>query len=236
MVATNEATNDLADVSQEEAGDVSPAARRQPRRLSPQERATLRHCEVAIRRGFRAFAEAGKALATIRNQRLYRENYRSFKAYCITEYKFGYKRALQLIEAVDVMRDLEGTGVAPLNEYQVRPLVGLDSDMRKEAWAKAVEITGGTTPTQQQVEVAVEAISVPPEPRTEEEEQAVQLTIADMAGMIDHMQVLMKRVNDTVGQWDYRGRLLTLEERRELSRPISTLLAALRDLKSVLGF
>jgi len=224
------ADNEKPDLSEESRQDIRPAATRQRRRLSPQERATLRQCEVAIQRGLRSFIETGRALATIRNQRLYREHHRTFRAYCQARWGFDASRARQLIAAADVVRDLEGADVTPTNENQVRPLIRLDPDFRKEVWSKAIETTAGISPTQDQVKEAIELLA-PPE--TADDIAARQQKTADVAALIDHARSLMERFNVMVDRLDYREGL-TLDGRQTISRAINTLQASLRDLKSVL--
>jgi hypothetical protein len=224
------AEDEKPDLSEESRQDIRPAAARQQRRLSPQERATLRQCEVAIPRGLRSFIEAGRALATIRNQRLYREHHRTFRAYCQARWGFDASRARQLIAAADVVRDLEGADVTPTNENQVRPLIRLDPDFRKEVWSKAIEITAGVSPTQDQVKEAIEQLA-PPE--TEDDIAARRQQTADVAALIDHARVLMERFNIAVNGLNYREGL-TLEGRQTIVRAINTLQASLRDLRGVL--
>src|SRR5229473_3997030 len=129
-----------ADLSDELTKDRTPAQFRQPRKLSSQERATLRHCESSIHGALQTFSEAGDALKTIRNQRLYREQFNSFRAYCRARWGFEAARARQFIAAADVFRDVaDVTEMKPINESQLRPLAPLDTATRRLVWQKATE-------------------------------------------------------------------------------------------------
>jgi hypothetical protein len=80
----------------------------------------------------RAFVEAGKALAELRNRKLYRSTYQSFEDYC--QDRFGYTRysAYYKIAASEVFDNLltksqqnsaiESDQILPTKETQVRPL------------------------------------------------------------------------------------------------------------------
>jgi hypothetical protein len=115
-----------------------------------------------------------KALAQIRDQRLYRETHPTFEAYCQQRWAVTARRARQLTDAAEIVRNLEGSvedetsdtmgttvligtpnkhvtsGVLPTSERQVRPLSRLGHWQQREVWQKAVEASQGT-PSEQQV-------------------------------------------------------------------------------------
>ncbi len=107
----------------------------------------------------RAFFEAGKALAELRDRRLYRSTHKTFEEYC--QDRFGYTRiaASYKIAAATVMDNLltnglqnsetsqDGLQILPNNERQVRPLVSLEPEVQREAWQQAVEEAGGKVPS-----------------------------------------------------------------------------------------
>ena len=55
--------------------------------LGPEERAALAKLEDVVSRGIRAFATAGKALATIRGKQLFRETHNDFESYVAAKWK-----------------------------------------------------------------------------------------------------------------------------------------------------
>ncbi|MHC5748573.1 MAG: hypothetical protein ACYTXT_43390 [Nostoc sp.] len=132
------------------------------------------------RRVERAFFEAGKALAELRDRRLYRSTHKTFEQYC--KDRFGYTRiaASYKIAAATVMDNLltnglqkeeiatdelqtpkmltNGLQILPNNERQVRPLVSLEPEVQREAWQKAVEEAGGKVPSGRIVKNVVQRI------------------------------------------------------------------------------
>lgn len=99
----------------------------------------LAAAEEAIERGLSTFMEVGSALATIRDGRLYREEYGTFEDYCKGRWGFSSRRARQLIDAVEI-----GTVVPLSNEAQARALGGLTPDEAIEVHGEA-EKRGDTT-------------------------------------------------------------------------------------------
>jgi hypothetical protein len=145
--------------------------------LSETEECDRLHLE---RRVERAFFEAGKALAELRDRRLYRSTHKTFEQYC--KDRFGYTRiaASYKIAAATVMDNLltnglqkeeiatdelqtpkmltNGLQILPNNERQVRPLVSLEPEVQREAWQKAVEEAGGKVPSGRIVKDVVQRI------------------------------------------------------------------------------
>jgi hypothetical protein len=84
--------------------------------------------------------EVGAALLTIRDSRLYRQNYATFEDYCRERWGIKHSRAYQLMDAAGVMRNLSTiVEVLPANEAQVRPLAQLAPNEQREVWQEAVE-------------------------------------------------------------------------------------------------
>ncbi len=112
----------------------------------------------------RAFYEAGKALAEIRDRKLYRDRYQTFEAYCKERFGLGKSRVYQQIAAAEVYEDLVeailepqnendnhsstncGRFPLPTNEGQCRPLASLLPQHRTAIWKMAVEENGGRIP------------------------------------------------------------------------------------------
>lgn len=110
--------------------------------------------ESVIERGLQSFIEIGRALATIRDERLYRQEYVSFEVYCQTRWNLSRKRAYDLMSAATVVDGMEAaldmatspigdTLALPANEGQARELTGLDPAEAVDVMAKVNESTGG---------------------------------------------------------------------------------------------
>lgn len=85
--------------------------------------------------------EAGSALRTIRQQRLYRASHETFEDYVKARWTFGLRRAQQLMKASETREALQqaGASVLPVREAQTRPLTGLTASDQAAAWARACE-------------------------------------------------------------------------------------------------
>jgi len=107
--------------------------------LSEAETLELRRLEARVEIGLKAFWEIGLALSQIRDQRLYRENYKTFEEYCITRWEMSRRSAYQLISAATVVENVRNCAqILPLNEAQARPLTALPPEQQREAWTKVL--------------------------------------------------------------------------------------------------
>lgn len=216
-------TADKDALSEESPIDRTPAQIRQPRKLSPQEVATLRHCETAVAKGLKTFYEVGDALRTIRNQRLYREKFTSFRAYCRARWGFEAARARQLIGASEVFKDIaDVTDIKPVNEIQMRSLTSLDTATRQLVWKAATERT--PQPTENIIKAIIHEL-VPGEP------EARDLAVADTAALLEHLMVQANIMLRTVREWDYKAGM-SLEQQSELYRLTQRLRDAIRDVET----
>ena len=96
--------------------------------LSKDERRALAEAERAIRAASGSFHAQAKALAAIRDRRLYRAEYQDFDGYCTQAWDLSRSRVCQLIGAaqiVDHLRTLTIVNILPTCEGQVRPLLKL---------------------------------------------------------------------------------------------------------------
>lgn len=132
--------------------------------LTKTEADELATCERTIEQHLSAFVLAGTALCRIRDRKLYRAEYATFEDYCEQRWDISRRRAYQLIQAADVVADLqcEPTGsqtqpilteahhILPETERQARPLVPLETADRQQVWAEATK--GGKQPTAARVE------------------------------------------------------------------------------------
>lgn len=116
----------------------------------------------------KAFYEAGLALQTLRDKRLWRSTHYSFKEYCQDRFAFSKSQSYRLIDAVEIGKNIYGevpnwgrnkTIVLATAESQLRPLKKLKSPERQqEAWAIAVEEAGGKVPTAKIVREVVDRL------------------------------------------------------------------------------
>lgn len=107
--------------------------------------ASLDDLEAVIERGLTSFVEVGQALSTIREERLYRQSYDTFEAYCAERWGFGRTYAHRVIEAAEVTSMLPIGNTRPTTESQARALRPLKDapEQMAEAMTKAAEASGG---------------------------------------------------------------------------------------------
>ena len=113
--------------------------------MSPDEARELQDCEGIIERGWQTVLEVGWALVTIRDRRLYRDQYKTFEAYSRDKWEYSKTHANRLIGAAQVMKVLTPIGVNCQRESQLRPLValvGLGPEKIPAAWHRAEELAG----------------------------------------------------------------------------------------------
>jgi hypothetical protein len=125
--------------------------------LTTPERHDLETLEGIVQRGLDTFIEVGRALAEIRDRRLYRQTHGTFEEYCHDRWLLGRTRAYQLIDAAAVSTIVDKD--PPANEAQARELAPLKGDETevvaawREAKAEAEEL--GTSLTAKVVRNAV---------------------------------------------------------------------------------
>ncbi len=117
--------------------------------------AALAACEKTIQHGLGTFIEVGSALLIIRNEQLYRRQYRNFDEYCKKRWSFGKSHANRLVNAAQATHELAPIG-AISHESQIRPLLRLEPAKQQEAWREALKIN--PAPTEWQVRMAVQKV------------------------------------------------------------------------------
>lgn len=133
--------------------------------LSRGEEQILGKAELAIAKGIQTFWEVGAALATIRDQRLYRGSHDSFEAYALERWGMGKSYASRLIGAAGAMANLSEAvvEVMPTAERQVRPLLALPPEGQRAAWSLVLDQIGGANQakkvTAAMVEEAVQSVA-----------------------------------------------------------------------------
>ena len=118
----------------------------------------------------RSFYEAGKALAELRDSRLYRDQWHNWEDYIADRFGFKWNYAYKQIAAAEVVDGLieayggictnrtesgTPTGTLPTAETQVRPLVSLEPSDRATVWKIAVDKASGKVPTEKLVKETV---------------------------------------------------------------------------------
>ena len=109
-----------------------------------QQKRLLGKCESTISANVEAYYAVGVALATIRDRGLYKiDGSKTFEAYCQAKWSFGRARAYQLIEAADVVTNVnncrQNALPLPSNEAQARPLAKLPPEQQINVWKKVVD-------------------------------------------------------------------------------------------------
>lgn len=121
--------------------------------------------------------EAGRALAQIRDQALWRGAYTGFDEYCARRWQFGRTMRHYLIGAASVCDTLKSVPDLPAPEFesQVRALVPLDSEKRIEAWRRATQRAGPRKITGAMVRAAARAVQASAQPNTVQSERRQEL-------------------------------------------------------------
>jgi len=133
--------------------------------LTPEERTHLKTLEGRISRGWQSFTDVGEALLTVRDQKLYREKYRTFGDYTEAVWGWSRQRAHQLIDAAATTQALSTTGLQIANEREARELKGTArivevlSPESQQALATFLKTsTGSDKPTTSQVKAVAEVV------------------------------------------------------------------------------
>lgn len=134
--------------------------------LTSTEAIALSDCEERIERGMETFIEVGTALAAIRENRLYRDQYATFEEYCRERWGMTRQHVNRLVVAAEVVNSMEPMGSipAPKSERQARALAAVPPTEREEIWREAVERTVGKPTARTISEVAKERADLKPGP------------------------------------------------------------------------
>jgi hypothetical protein len=139
------------------------------RELTAQERQILKSCEEIIEQGLQTILEkfyvVGRALMTIRDERLYRVESASFHHYVRERWDMSRRSADRFIKATQVFDQIAPTPVMPSRESQIRPLTKLPPDRWQAAWEEAVAAAHGGPVTARHVAAIVRGTPVLPKPR-----------------------------------------------------------------------
>ena len=167
--AANSANEDISQQEDPGSATITVTAVEVPE-LTEQE---IRDRLLLERKVERAFFEAGKALAELRDRRLYRSSHRTFEDYCRDRFGHSRQQSNYLIAAADVYENLtticcqnssdddlttNKTQILPTSEGQVRSITKLEPQQQWEVWQIAVEEAGGKVPTGRIVKDVVQRI------------------------------------------------------------------------------
>lgn len=109
--------------------------------LTEPERETLEQYEGSIDKALQYGLEAGIALKAIRDERLYREQFKTFEEYCRKRWGLARPTAYQRIDAGESYQVLSAIAdiQPPTNEYQTRVLAGLTAEDKVKVWTEAAK-------------------------------------------------------------------------------------------------
>jgi hypothetical protein len=140
-----------------------------PTSLLPGERAKLIRLESDMRIDKTHVERFIRHLVTIRDEKLYRADHKTFEVYCQERWGISRQHANRQIEffrTVDAIEAGEigtnGSKISPPNEHVARPMMGLPDETRREAWKEAVADSGGK-PTREHVAKAVAKVTGDPD-------------------------------------------------------------------------
>ena len=173
MVADN--STELEDVESESESKVEP--------LTAKEQRDLQRCESVIQTPKRGFEETCWAMHEIWSARLYRSQYKSFKAYC--EEKWGFHRSYgcrllqdhQTIQKVSTMVD---TLVGITSGSQASELAKIPNDKLAEVVREAKKKSGTGKLTTQNIRKAAIEVNAHATPATAVQTEALKDSLAEV--------------------------------------------------------
>lgn len=135
-----------------------------PTRLSQAERKQLKKCEKFIATGRDAAVEANDALRQIRDQKLYREDFKTFEEYCFKTWSLRRSTAYQRItwaQAQEILSAMADKSVE-VNERQARALGGLSDENMVRVWKHAAKASDTPNPTNKDIKAARKELNLAP--------------------------------------------------------------------------
>jgi len=181
----NQITKEKVEMEMLKKEDVLPA-------MTAEDKARLQVLENKVRDGMKSFIEVGKALAEIRENKYYREQYKTFEDYCKTEWDMSSSNAYHLTDGYQVVQNLYTSteligGYKPISEAQVRPLVKLDREEQIKVWKKVVETCpAGKIPTKDMV-IDVLAEVIPDKAKAKVKKLPTKMTLEKKMKMFQAM-------------------------------------------------
>jgi hypothetical protein len=117
--------------------------------LTAAEKSRLAELESVVETHLETFLTVGRALAQIRNERLYRTEYPSWETYCTKRWGFNYGHANDLVRSTQVAEGLLASCAGPggdaalpadLSADALRPLQKLEPELQSACWRLASRI------------------------------------------------------------------------------------------------
>ena len=111
--------------------------------LTSSEKVRLAELEGIVETHLETFLATGRALAEIRNKRLYREQYGTWEDYCTRKWGLGYSRANELVRSTEIAEGLLASCAGPqgdsplppdLSPDALRPLQKLEPELQSACW------------------------------------------------------------------------------------------------------
>jgi len=136
-----------------------------PSQLTAAEQAELTRLETVIQKGWTTFLDVGSALLKINADRLYRDKYETFEAYCHEQLGLSRPYAYSLIGSAEVNQQMSAIAdirVKPLTESQFRELIPVPEAKRVAAWKGALKLAGDKPVTAKTVRQAAAAFRPKP--------------------------------------------------------------------------
>ncbi len=139
--------------------------------LDGSQESSLQDLEAVIEQGLKIFLKVGAALLSIRDRRLYREDFPTFEDYCRERWGWSKTHVNRQIDAAKVVQNLTPIGVKPQNEAQARELTRLTPDQQRTVAAQI----DFRTATAADVRAKVDRISHSPEPAEDSKDRIITL-------------------------------------------------------------
>jgi hypothetical protein len=167
---------------------------------TPEQEKLFQECEATISTGWDWFVKVGLALITIRDGRLFKNEFETFEQYYHARWNYRHTQVYNLISAAEVYEHLKTLPevAMPDHESLVRPLVGLSPDQARFAWQTIVSSSGGHRITANMVKRAMRTLGLsakkPVEPKPEATPQTrYQRRQAIREGFTEILTLLVKR-------------------------------------------
>jgi hypothetical protein len=131
--------------------------------LAIAERRQLADCERRIKAGLKTFQEVGSALLEIQANRLYRQDYKTFEAYCRDKWQLPKRTAYHYIDQAKAVNSVPSLAQSGASASAIEELVKLPETSRADAWEE-IQRLHGEHPTAEQVSHYVDLVTPDDDP------------------------------------------------------------------------
>lgn len=146
-------------------------------RLTVADKARRKKLESVIQSGLKTFIDVGQALEAVRSEKLYRDKWKTFEAYCEDIFELSRKRAYQLIDAAKTVKRLESMETLP-KILDKNEEVGIDKIIPNEHAANVISKVPDDE-IQEVLDVVVEAYQATGKPVTGKSIKDAAAKVAD---------------------------------------------------------